>query len=58
MGFLSSIDPLVFLVAVAIAPVSRLISLVITLRGAAPGERPAIIRALADFFRVLPTRRR
>ncbi|MFE9613539.1 hypothetical protein ACQ4WX_46135 [Streptomyces lasalocidi] len=58
MGFLSSIDPLVFIVVVAIAPVIRLISLVVTLRGTTPSERPAIIRALADFFRVLPTRRR
>ncbi|MFJ8910485.1 hypothetical protein [Amycolatopsis sp. NPDC102389] len=38
--------------------VTRLLALLIALRGTKPGERPAIIRALGDLFRVLPRRRR
>lgn len=36
---------------------TRLLALLIALRGTKPGERPAIIRALGDLFRVLPRRR-
>jgi hypothetical protein len=55
---LSSIDPVTLIVAMAVAPLSRLIGLVIALRGAEPYQRPAIIRALAELFRVMPPRRR
>jgi hypothetical protein len=51
-------DPVVVGGIVAFGAVVRLVALIIALRGAAPGERPAIIRALAEFFHVLPRRRR
>ncbi|MFD9887845.1 hypothetical protein ACFWY9_00785 [Amycolatopsis sp. NPDC059027] len=34
----------------------RLLALFIALRGTTPGERPAIIRALGDLFRLFPRR--
>jgi hypothetical protein len=58
VGLLSSIDPVTLIIAIAIVPLSRLIGLVIALRGAKPCQRPAIIRALAELFRVMPPRRR
>ncbi len=36
---------------------TRLLALLIALRGSSPSERPAIIRALGDFFRIVPRRR-
>jgi hypothetical protein len=58
VGVLSNIDPVTLIVAMAVVPLSRLIGLVIALRGAEPSQRPAIIRALAELFRVIPPRRR
>ena len=55
---LVGIDPVVVGGIVAFGAVVRLVALTIALRGASPGERPAIIRALAEFFHVLPRRRR
>jgi hypothetical protein len=52
------LDPVTLIVAMAVVSLSRLIGLVIALRGAAPCQRPAIIRALAELFRVMPPRRR
>jgi hypothetical protein len=57
VGILSSIDPITLIVGIAIVPLSRLIGLVIALRGAEPYQRPAIIRALAELFRVMPPTR-
>jgi hypothetical protein len=42
---------------VAFGAVVRLVALVIALRGTSPSERPVIISAMAEFFRVLPKRR-
>jgi hypothetical protein len=58
MDVFHSIDLCVLASAVVASTVVRLMSLVIALRGTAPRERPAIIRALAEFFRVLPRRHR
>ncbi|HKR50967.1 MAG TPA: hypothetical protein VJT72_15560 [Pseudonocardiaceae bacterium] len=59
MDTVRSIDPYVLATVVtAGAAVVRLIILVVALRGTTPRERPAIIRALADFFHVLPRRHR
>lgn len=59
MGFLAGTDPVVCVsVAVGVGSAARLVALAIALRGAAPSERPAIIRAMADLFRVRIGRRR
>jgi hypothetical protein len=58
VSVLSGIDPLVFVVGVVIVPVCRLVGLLIALRGTDPGDRPAIIRALAELFRATRSRRR
>lgn len=58
MGTLTGIDPLTLLGVAATAAAIRVVALVVALRGTAPSDRPAIIRALAELFRVLPRRRR
>jgi hypothetical protein len=58
MNVLSSIDPLTLIIAMAVAPLSRLIGLMIALRGTKPCHRPAIIRALAELFPAMSPRRR
>ncbi|MGW0520635.1 hypothetical protein [Crossiella sp. NPDC003009] len=57
---LSSLEvvPVLVIVTAVVTGVCRLIALGIALRGADPADRPAIIRALAEFFRALPRRRR
>lgn len=55
--FLPGVGPVMFGGVVAFGAVVRLVALVIALRGTSPSERPAIISAMAEFFRVLPKRR-
>jgi hypothetical protein len=45
-------------IAVGAATASRIIALLIALRGTKPDERAAIIRALAEFFKFRIGRRR
>jgi hypothetical protein len=58
MGILTGADLLTLLGVAAVGATIRLIGLVIALRGAAPSERPAIIRALGDYFHILPRKHR
>ncbi|GAA2797629.1 hypothetical protein [Crossiella cryophila] len=57
MLVIAEVVPALLAVA-AVTGVCRLLALGIALKGAAPADRPAIIRALAEFFRTLPRRRR
>ncbi|SDN67196.1 hypothetical protein [Allokutzneria albata] len=57
MSLLPSVDPLLVVGLVFLPALARLAGLAIALRGTAPRERPAIIRALAEFFRLAPRRR-
>ena len=59
MSLLAGSDPVLYLsIGVCVGAVARLTALVIALRGTSPHERPAIIRALAEFFRLRRDRRR
>ncbi|WP_284742085.1 hypothetical protein [Amycolatopsis sp. RTGN1] len=57
MSVLSDANPFLVVGLVLLGPVVRIIALAIALRGTDPRDRPAIIKALAELFRVLPPRR-
>ncbi|WP_158892006.1 hypothetical protein [Amycolatopsis anabasis] len=50
--------PVLTIVVAAVSMLFRLIALKMVLKGARPADRPEIIRALAEFFRLLPRRRK
>ncbi|MBE1502291.1 hypothetical protein H4696_009391 [Amycolatopsis lexingtonensis] len=58
MYVLSGTDPVLVVGLALLAPAVRVIALVVALRGTDPRDRPAIIRALAELFRLLPRKRR
>lgn len=58
MSVLSGLDPLLVAGLAVLGPDVRVVALAVALRGTDPRDRPAIIKALAELFRVFPPRRR